>query len=198
MSINDNFWARQSREDTCYCICRAGQTGCDLVFLGRSLARASPKKQGMNATEEKDGCVRDKRPRPRPVRVRFFKFYRAPRVRSASGPRPLPFSPGDVLPAPLGPNVFCRRDLRPNVLIDGRPRGCLDLLLNRDWTKRSDRWVRADRGDRPAGPAGGGGPPPPPCAMRPGGPDLGQISDPGEQPLCFLWAGFADPKNLYR
>eukprot|EP00661_Eupelagonemidae_sp_cell13_P012482 gene12482-biopygen19956 len=29
---------------------------------------------------------------PRPVRVRFFKFYRAPRVRSASGPRPLPFS----------------------------------------------------------------------------------------------------------
>eukprot|EP00661_Eupelagonemidae_sp_cell13_P022565 gene22565-biopygen2747 len=30
---------------------------------------------------------------PRPVRVRFFKVYRAPRVRSASGPRPLPFSP---------------------------------------------------------------------------------------------------------
>eukprot|EP00661_Eupelagonemidae_sp_cell13_P016914 gene16914-biopygen17294 len=26
----------------------------------------------------------EKRPRPRPVRVRFFKFYRAPRVRSAS------------------------------------------------------------------------------------------------------------------
>eukprot|EP00661_Eupelagonemidae_sp_cell13_P010147 gene10147-biopygen21293 len=31
---------------------------------------------------------------PRPVRVRFFKFYRAPRVWSASGPHPLPFSPG--------------------------------------------------------------------------------------------------------
>eukprot|EP00661_Eupelagonemidae_sp_cell13_P006930 gene6930-biopygen23963 len=31
---------------------------------------------------------REKRPRPRPVRVRFFKFYRAPRVRPASGPRP--------------------------------------------------------------------------------------------------------------
>eukprot|EP00661_Eupelagonemidae_sp_cell13_P017060 gene17060-biopygen6813 len=31
---------------------------------------------------------------PRPVRVRSFEFYRAPRVRSASGPRPLPFPPG--------------------------------------------------------------------------------------------------------
>eukprot|EP00661_Eupelagonemidae_sp_cell13_P011361 gene11361-biopygen18388 len=31
---------------------------------------------------------------PRPVRVRFFKFYRAPRVRSASGTCPLQFSPG--------------------------------------------------------------------------------------------------------
>eukprot|EP00661_Eupelagonemidae_sp_cell13_P015442 gene15442-biopygen9712 len=40
------------------------------------------------------GQIREKRPRPRPVRVHFFKFYRAPRVRSASGPRPLPFSPG--------------------------------------------------------------------------------------------------------
>eukprot|EP00661_Eupelagonemidae_sp_cell13_P013558 gene13558-biopygen12560 len=30
---------------------------------------------------------------PRPVRVRFLKLYRAPRVRSASGPRPLPFFP---------------------------------------------------------------------------------------------------------
>eukprot|EP00661_Eupelagonemidae_sp_cell13_P012208 gene12208-biopygen4917 len=29
-------------------------------------------------------AVREKRPRPRPVRVRFFKFYCAPRVRSAS------------------------------------------------------------------------------------------------------------------
>eukprot|EP00661_Eupelagonemidae_sp_cell13_P016820 gene16820-biopygen14358 len=37
---------------------------------------------------------REKRPRPRPARVRFFELYRAPRVRSASGPRPLPFSPG--------------------------------------------------------------------------------------------------------
>eukprot|EP00661_Eupelagonemidae_sp_cell13_P008886 gene8886-biopygen21183 len=32
---------------------------------------------------------------PRPVRVRFFKFYRASRVRSASGPRSLPFLPGE-------------------------------------------------------------------------------------------------------
>eukprot|EP00661_Eupelagonemidae_sp_cell13_P008892 gene8892-biopygen7655 len=31
---------------------------------------------------------------PRPVRVRFFDFYRAPCVRPASGPRPLPFLPG--------------------------------------------------------------------------------------------------------
>eukprot|EP00661_Eupelagonemidae_sp_cell13_P008481 gene8481-biopygen12140 len=31
---------------------------------------------------------------PRPVRVRFFKYYRAVRVLSASGPRPLPFLPG--------------------------------------------------------------------------------------------------------
>eukprot|EP00661_Eupelagonemidae_sp_cell13_P010673 gene10673-biopygen6299 len=30
---------------------------------------------------------------PRPVRVRFFEFDRAARVRSASGPRPLPFLP---------------------------------------------------------------------------------------------------------
>eukprot|EP00661_Eupelagonemidae_sp_cell13_P023364 gene23364-biopygen11829 len=35
----------------------------------------------------------EKRPRPRPVRVRFFDSYRAARVRSASGPRPLPFPP---------------------------------------------------------------------------------------------------------
>eukprot|EP00661_Eupelagonemidae_sp_cell13_P024691 gene24691-biopygen19443 len=36
---------------------------------------------------------------PRPVRVRFFKFYRAPCVRSASGPCPLPFSPGGLVRA---------------------------------------------------------------------------------------------------
>eukprot|EP00661_Eupelagonemidae_sp_cell13_P024430 gene24430-biopygen13445 len=36
---------------------------------------------------------------PCPVRVRSFKCYRAPRVRSASGPRPLLFFPGP----PLGP-----------------------------------------------------------------------------------------------
>eukprot|EP00661_Eupelagonemidae_sp_cell13_P022291 gene22291-biopygen22232 len=35
----------------------------------------------------------EKRPRPRPVRVRFFGLYRAVRVRSVSGPRPLPFLP---------------------------------------------------------------------------------------------------------
>eukprot|EP00661_Eupelagonemidae_sp_cell13_P016913 gene16913-biopygen2282 len=35
----------------------------------------------------------EKRPRPRPARVRFFEFCRAPRVRSASGLRPLPFLP---------------------------------------------------------------------------------------------------------
>eukprot|EP00661_Eupelagonemidae_sp_cell13_P015555 gene15555-biopygen23199 len=49
---------------------------------------------------------REKRPRPRPVRVRFFKFYHVPRVRSASGPRPLPFLPGDF-PAPA-----CRKGFR--------------------------------------------------------------------------------------
>eukprot|EP00661_Eupelagonemidae_sp_cell13_P013424 gene13424-biopygen490 len=31
---------------------------------------------------------------PRPVRIRFFTCYSAPRVRSAHGPRPLPFIPG--------------------------------------------------------------------------------------------------------
>eukprot|EP00661_Eupelagonemidae_sp_cell13_P018895 gene18895-biopygen11495 len=36
---------------------------------------------------------RDKRLCPRPVRVRFFGIYCALRVRSASSPCPLPFSP---------------------------------------------------------------------------------------------------------
>eukprot|EP00661_Eupelagonemidae_sp_cell13_P016713 gene16713-biopygen20310 len=36
----------------------------------------------------------EKRLCPRPVRVRFFKFHRAPRVRSASDLRTLPFLPG--------------------------------------------------------------------------------------------------------
>eukprot|EP00661_Eupelagonemidae_sp_cell13_P003079 gene3080-biopygen14229 len=48
---------------------------------------------------------------PRPVRVRFFKFYRAPRVRSASGPRPLPFPPARVArnlwpPCAVAKNAF--------------------------------------------------------------------------------------------
>eukprot|EP00661_Eupelagonemidae_sp_cell13_P023879 gene23879-biopygen17870 len=39
-------------------------------------------------------AVWEKQLRPRPVRVRSFECYRAPRVRFASGPRPLPFFPG--------------------------------------------------------------------------------------------------------
>eukprot|EP00661_Eupelagonemidae_sp_cell13_P019480 gene19480-biopygen6987 len=42
---------------------------------------------------------REKRPRPRLVRVRFFKCYDAPRVRPASCPRPLQFLPELAAPA---------------------------------------------------------------------------------------------------
>eukprot|EP00661_Eupelagonemidae_sp_cell13_P016746 gene16746-biopygen9813 len=62
--------------------------------------------------------AREKRPRPRPVRVRFFKFYRAPRVRSASAA----VSPGRASPAsrrPLSaasPRSHCAL-LQPSLLI---------------------------------------------------------------------------------
>eukprot|EP00661_Eupelagonemidae_sp_cell13_P019273 gene19273-biopygen23476 len=53
----------------------------------------------LNTPAVSGGCEvwtpREKRPRPRPVRVRSFKFYLAPRVRSAFGPRPLPFFPAE-------------------------------------------------------------------------------------------------------
>eukprot|EP00661_Eupelagonemidae_sp_cell13_P019276 gene19276-biopygen8452 len=67
---------------------------------------------------------------PRPVRVRFFKFYRVPRVRSASGPRPLPFSPG-VAVRHLAGTLWAVQPFRPHrirtyspLLLSARPFHC--------------------------------------------------------------------------
>eukprot|EP00661_Eupelagonemidae_sp_cell13_P018836 gene18836-biopygen23448 len=63
------------------CTPAGGSVGCPWPALGETATPASG---------------------PRPVRVRFFKLYRAPRVRSASGPRPLPLSPGLPKGDPVG------------------------------------------------------------------------------------------------
>eukprot|EP00661_Eupelagonemidae_sp_cell13_P023640 gene23640-biopygen22327 len=57
-------------------------------FTMRKLCKGSagPPTRGGSAVYTGEAWRREKRLRPRPVRVRFFELYRAPRVRSASGP----------------------------------------------------------------------------------------------------------------